>query len=112
MTIHRIQIQPVLNGFVCQVGCQTVVFNDPDKMALEIARYYKNPKKVESEFVEKAVNQTMDMQRIPMPEPLREPDHHYTPNPAYAPVNTPPQPVGTNICGANAVETMGLRSQC
>ena len=53
---REIKITPVLNGFVCTVGCQKVVFNDIVDMCENIATYYRNPSKVEKEFLEKAVN--------------------------------------------------------
>lgn len=53
---REINIRPVLNGFVCQIGCQTVVFDDTKHMAKEIERYYKNPEKVEQEYLENALN--------------------------------------------------------
>lgn len=61
-----ISITPVLNGFVCQIGCQTVAFNDAKLMAKEIVRYYKNPEAVEKEYVKNAVNKTMLMD-VPQP---------------------------------------------
>jgi hypothetical protein len=82
---RNINITPVLNGFVCNIGCQTVVFNDVKLMAKEIVRYYKNPDAVEREYVKNAVNKTM-LVNVPQPcptpqdcvasEPLR-------PNPNY-----------------------------
>lgn len=54
--IHNITITPVLNGFICNVGCQTVVFESLDKMTSEISRYYKDPIKVEKEYRQQAVN--------------------------------------------------------
>jgi hypothetical protein len=62
---REIKITPVLNGFVCQVGCQTVVFESVSELALNIERYYRNPDAVEKEFItravnKRAVNKTMD----------------------------------------------------
>lgn len=60
MCPRRIEITPVLNGFIAVIGCQTVVFNTPDQLGSEIARYYKSPDAVEKEFISKAVNKTME----------------------------------------------------
>ena len=58
--IREIKITPVLNGFICKVGCQTVVFGDIATLAQNIERYYKNPEAVEKEFIAKAVNKMND----------------------------------------------------
>ncbi len=50
---HPIRIVKVLNGYVCEVGCQTVVFENETKMLLEISRYLKNPAEVEKEYLKK-----------------------------------------------------------
>lgn len=57
--VRDIIIKPVLNGFVCQVGCQTVVFNDLGEMTSLIKGYYKNPEEVEKEFITNCLNKTM-----------------------------------------------------
>jgi hypothetical protein len=57
---REIKITPVLNGFVCKVGCQTVVFGTASDLASNIERYYKNPESVEKEFIAKAVNKMTD----------------------------------------------------
>jgi len=53
---REIKITPALNGFVCKVGCQTVVFVSISEMVRNIEAYYKNPEALEKEFVAKAVN--------------------------------------------------------
>ena len=59
--IREITITPVLNGFVCKVGCQQVVFTSAVDLALAIEAYYKNPEAVEKEFLAKAVNKMRDV---------------------------------------------------
>jgi hypothetical protein len=54
--IREIVITPVLNGFVCKVGCQSVVFESVATMVQNIEAYYKNPETVEAAFLAKAVN--------------------------------------------------------
>ena len=58
--IREITITPVLNGFVCKVGCQKVVFECIEDMVENIADYYRNPEKVEKEFLAQAVNKMDD----------------------------------------------------
>lgn len=86
--VRDIRIKPVLNGFVCEVGCQTVVFNDLSDMTNQIKRYYKNPEEVEKEFITACLNKTMGNPCVP--------------NPAYV---TPPQPMPTE-CSAVVGEPM------
>ena len=56
--IRDLNIHPVLNGFVVQVGCQTLVFKKLAHMTAEIERYYGNPEQVEKEYIATAVNKT------------------------------------------------------
>lgn len=63
-----IHIIPVLNGYLCKVGCQSVVFQDRTQMVTEIDRYYGDPEAVEKEYVAKAVNKMRD-ELVPCCEP-------------------------------------------
>ena len=58
--IREITITPVLNGFVCKVGCQKVVFQSASELARAVERYYKNPEETEKEFLAGAVNKMND----------------------------------------------------
>jgi len=71
MSARTITIVPALNGFVCQVGCQQVVFNDVAVMCCHITAYYKNPEAVEKSFIEQAVNPMNSS--VPQPQGYREP---------------------------------------
>ena len=57
--MRTLMIDPVLNGFIIKCGCQKVVFNSLDAMVKEIYRYFKNPEQVEKEYVENAINHSM-----------------------------------------------------
>ena len=50
---YPIQIAYAQNGYICVVGCMTVVFEKKAKMLAEISRYLENPKKVEKEYQSK-----------------------------------------------------------
>jgi hypothetical protein len=63
--IRSITIEPVLNGFVLQVGCQKVVFNDTKTLANEIRRYYDDPEGVEASYIKNAVNEMQGAQEAP-----------------------------------------------
>lgn len=56
--MYEIRIKPVLNGFIVNVGCQTVVFNTAERLCEELIRYAKNPFEVEREYMEKAISQS------------------------------------------------------
>lgn len=54
--IREITITPVLNGFVCKVGCQKVVFDSLATMVREIEVYYRNPEGTEKRYIKEAIN--------------------------------------------------------
>lgn len=54
--IRDIHITPVLNGFICDVGCQRVVIAGKTQLLNELARYLDAPEQVEKEYVANAVN--------------------------------------------------------
>ena len=57
-------VQPVLNGWIIEIGCQKAVFKDAEVMAGEIRRYLLNPDEVEKEYVEKSrVNSVPEVAR-------------------------------------------------
>ncbi len=62
---RNIRINPVLNGFVVEVGCQTVVINNTAQLAAEIKRYYDNPDQVEKEYRDRAINKTLEEPQNP-----------------------------------------------
>lgn len=60
MNIPRtITIKPVLNGFVCQVGCQTVVFSKREDLLGALRDYLTNPDEYEKYFRDKALHKGM-----------------------------------------------------
>ena len=63
---HEINIKPVLNGFVCRVGCQTVVVKSIPELGAEIMRYYREPQKVEDEYRKDAVNKVPELAPQPV----------------------------------------------
>jgi hypothetical protein len=50
------KIKPVLNGFIVEIGCQTVVFTNMSTLVSELLRYQANPHMVEREYQRNAVN--------------------------------------------------------
>lgn len=74
MTARKVRITPVLNGFIVKVGCQTVMFDDAEKMGKELARYYADPDAVEKEYLDNATNK---------PDPASSPYLWMTHNPVF-----------------------------
>lgn len=54
--IQRITIEAVLNGFICKVGCQTVVFETAGKLKSELDGYLANPDIVAKNYLKLACN--------------------------------------------------------
>lgn len=48
--IHEITIRAVLNGYVVQVGCQTVVFQSQEAMLSELGQYLRDPEGMEKRY--------------------------------------------------------------
>jgi len=61
---REIIIQPVLNGYVCVVGCQRVAFTDKQTMLGQLSEYLDKPDEVEQRYIERAVNK---MPAVPQP---------------------------------------------
>lgn len=54
--IREIKIRPVLNGFLVEVGCQSIVLDSVAKLSAEVSRYYTNPDAIELEYTRNAIN--------------------------------------------------------
>ncbi len=57
--MRSITINPVLNGYICQVGCQTVVFTSRQVLLQELGRYLENPRLVEEEYLKSSINRDL-----------------------------------------------------
>lgn len=49
----------MLNGFICEVGCQTVVVSSINDLVTGISDYYRDPKAAEKKWLDCALNKTM-----------------------------------------------------
>ncbi len=58
-TPREIHIIPVLNGFICRVGCQTVVFDSHSDMIAALKSYLINPEQVERDYRHSAMHKFM-----------------------------------------------------
>ena len=54
--MRNITIKPALNGYIVDVGCQTVVFASRIALMHELTRYLEKPSEVEAEYLKDAVN--------------------------------------------------------
>jgi len=54
--IRNITIRTELNGWICTVGCQTVVFTSKSVLLESLSEYLHNPDAVEKMFIETSVN--------------------------------------------------------
>ncbi len=67
--MRDVRIKKVMNGFVVEVGCQILVFNDTAVFLAELARYLTNPDEVEKEYVTKLGIQVGYATEAPPPAP-------------------------------------------
>jgi len=63
--MYQITIDGVLNGFVCKVGCQELVFTSASDLCDALAKYLKDPRETEKKFLENRLP-TASI-RIPVP---------------------------------------------
>ena len=54
--IRKIEIQPVLNGFVVTAGCTVVVFESVEKLTTELRSYLTDPDAVEKQYQTESIN--------------------------------------------------------
>ncbi len=54
--MYEVRITGVLNGFVCKIGCQTVVFDNIETMLAELGKYLRNPSEMEKRYVKSSLN--------------------------------------------------------
>jgi len=54
--IRELHITPVLNGWLVQCGCKTIVFTNLTTLTQEIHNYYSDPNTVSKRYLKEAVN--------------------------------------------------------
>lgn len=57
--IREIKIKAVLNGYVANVGCQTLVFGTRAELIKELDGYLEKPEETEKRYRETAVNRDL-----------------------------------------------------
>ena len=61
--MYEVKIKKAMNGYIVEVGCQTLVFETEGKLINELTRYLNNPGKVEKEYQELYGEKTESPQR-------------------------------------------------
>ena len=69
--IREITIRAVLNGYIVNVGCQIVVFQNRDYMMRELLRYLEKPDEVEEEYTTRGLNTEQLATLRTLPEPFQ-----------------------------------------
>lgn len=88
--MRQIIINACLNGYIVQVGCQTIVFPTQYALVSELIRYLESPEKVEQEFLKKA--RYPNLVNIPQNEQARRPQAEQR---IGAPINEQIEPTTT-----------------
>lgn len=57
--IRQITINPCLNGFIVNVGCQTVVFESRSQLLRELDNYLAKPQEVEKRYGHDAIHKDL-----------------------------------------------------
>ena len=80
-SMRPIKIDPVLNGWLVNVGCQRVVFDDLGKMLAALKSYAQHPNRTERRFLAEAHNDTAACPEV-------QPGRPANPEPAVLPPST------------------------
>jgi len=55
--LHIIHINPILNGFIVNVGCQKLAYTSIDKLLFDLNQYLRKPEETEKRIVkEEGIN--------------------------------------------------------
>ena len=63
--MRELIIQPVLNGYIVRVGCQTIVFDSREKLIAAFVEYLNKPEEMTARYLKEAINKS--------PEPICPP---------------------------------------
>lgn len=91
-----VKISFALNGFVAEVGCQTLVFNDLDELLGNLRSYLQDPEAVETSMRKSALNTKITLGN--QPQPL---------NGGYAANAPAPEPWPTEAAGQRTAALYG-----
>jgi hypothetical protein len=83
---RSITITPVMNGFVVNVGCQSVVLDSVANLVEAINAYYTDPEQTTRRYLASRINDTMDSP-VPLTRPLWDGEKFPEPCPPSRPYN-------------------------
>jgi len=71
--LRTISINPVLNGFIVQCGCQQLAYTSIDEMIDDLGSYYRNPEETEKRILqEKGINRKHTLREETVPQPATD----------------------------------------
>jgi hypothetical protein len=76
--IRTLEIRPVLNGFIVNIGCQVVVFASREALLKDLAEYLEEPEVVEMRYMNTALHadklcEQVTTCQVPTPAPAEPP---------------------------------------
>lgn len=69
---RAIKITPVLNGFICQVDCTTVVVSSLNALCEGLREYYTDPSGTEKKWLSNGINQDTQRTQLIARDPQNE----------------------------------------
>jgi len=74
---RSIHIEPVLNGFMCNIGCQRAVYKDVVEMLADLNAYYADPEGTTHKFLENSLvlNSSLIEMPVQVPHPAGQPNY-------------------------------------
>ena len=71
--LRTLNIQPVLNGFIVQCGCQRLAYTNIDELIADLGSYLREPEATEKRILkEKGINRKHTLGEQSMPEPMAD----------------------------------------
>lgn len=63
--MYPVTIKKAANGFIVDVGCQTLVFENQTMLLAQLDKYLTDPQKAEKEFNEKYYPEKLNSEPVP-----------------------------------------------
>lgn len=105
MKPRDVLIKAVLNGWIVEVGCQTLVFTDEAVMFAELSRYLDNPAKIENIYLRDSVNAKFFQRGDPI---AGVPEDHRHAQSGRAPFATRIESIRGERCAVDFVPSDGI----
>lgn len=95
---RTIRIVPVLNGYLVDVGCQRIAFDNPTVLMLDLHEYLLDPQGFEKQFVAKALHRDMINTFVPPQRDDQAEDRIHVALTPGLPSTYPPPPSTLGTC--------------